>query len=284
LIKEGFEGRSLSNNRETYQLRMHLTHAYDVLSGVSKALRVSRHQDEIAQACDMVKSFESGSITLYDRLYLSKDLIRIHLKKRNYFVMRAKNKSTLKQIVEALKLRKSVTEIEFEGIKLRVVRCKNTKTNSHRYFLTNLSMAEVSAKRVDLLYRERWDVEASFKELTDSLQLESWHSRDFNCILQELYARFWMYNFTKIQIYLGQTKNKRRVGTEYFRANTRACVQFIISNFMRFLRRVRSVFKELRSLIKKSTERRVRYKRSYPRVLKYPGSPYPTDNTVWRIK
>lgn len=64
LLQEGFQGRKVSDWHESYQLRLHLTHAYDVLSGVSKGLRVSKHQDEIANACDMIKEFETGPILL----------------------------------------------------------------------------------------------------------------------------------------------------------------------------------------------------------------------------
>ena len=35
----------------------------------------------------MVASFEKNSITLYDRLYLSKDIIQAHLQANNFFIM-----------------------------------------------------------------------------------------------------------------------------------------------------------------------------------------------------
>ncbi len=71
LLKEGYCGYPCPNEMETHFLRMYLSHAYDVLSGVTKNLCFSPALNEIANAIQMIGSFESNSITLYDRLYLS---------------------------------------------------------------------------------------------------------------------------------------------------------------------------------------------------------------------
>ena len=84
LEKLGFVGRVLSKYRESYFLRMHITHAYDVLSGTSKAIRVGAIKDEVKDAISMIKKFEKFSITLYDRLYLCKKLIFNEGEKRLY--------------------------------------------------------------------------------------------------------------------------------------------------------------------------------------------------------
>ncbi len=69
LLKEGYCGYPCPNEMETHFLRMYLSHAYDVLSGVTKNLCFSPALNEIANAIQMIGSFESNSITLYDRLY-----------------------------------------------------------------------------------------------------------------------------------------------------------------------------------------------------------------------
>ena len=279
LEKQGFTGRKTSQWRETLKLRMHLTHAYDVLSGVSKGLRISRHQDEIAQATSMVESFESGCIALYDRFYLCHELIRTHLRRRNFFIMRAKSRATLKQIVQFAEGRKSKTSFKYQGVELTIVKVKfGKKTN---YFLTNLFPSELTPKRIAHLYRQRWDVESSFKELVESISLEQWHTTSYNGILQELYARFWIYNFTKIQIYLRQKKRKRTIGKSYYRASLKCCHEWIVRNINDVFKRSRRVFRALEELIKHTTQKRERYKYSYPREIKRPASPYKYANTKW---
>ena len=73
---------------ETHFLRMYLSHAYDVLSGVTKNLCYSPALNEIANAIQMIGSFESNSITLYDRLYLSTEIIKAHAQASNFFIAR----------------------------------------------------------------------------------------------------------------------------------------------------------------------------------------------------
>ncbi len=280
LIKKGFMAKILSNHRESYLLRMHLTHAYDILSGVTKAIVAGPIKNEIADAIKMIKKFEKNSITLYDRLYLCRKIIRAHLKKRNYFIMRAKKKSTLKEIIMFAASKRRYKSFNFEGVTLYMVKSTSTKTGQDRIFVTNLIDYAKSAKKIDLLYRERWDVESSFKELTESLVLEQWHTDTYNGILQELYARFWLFNFTKIQIFFREKKQIRIMGKIYFRANFKLCVEWIVNNFYKILKKKRAVFKPLERLIKISTEKRKRYSRSYPRQIKRPASPYVYNNVI----
>ncbi len=80
LLKEGYCGYPCPNEMETHFLRMYLSHAYDVLSGVTKNLCFSPALNEIANAIQMIGSFESNSITLYDSFIYLQRLLRPMLK------------------------------------------------------------------------------------------------------------------------------------------------------------------------------------------------------------
>ncbi len=151
LEKKGFVGRVISKWRSSYMLQMHITHAYDVLSGTSKAVRVGAALNEIKDAMSMIKKFEKFSITIYDRLYLCKKLIRAHLRAKNSFLMRAKKDSTLKEIVEFRKSKKTTDSFIFEGVRLYLYRVTKKKVNfkdeAYALFLSDLSPEKFSRKK-----------------------------------------------------------------------------------------------------------------------------------------
>lgn len=77
----------------------------------------------------------------------------------------------------------------------RLVKIQLSEDNSE-YLITNLSPEEFSRADLKELYRLRWGVETAFRSLKYHAALTSFHSvrRDF--IMQEIYARIILYNFT----------------------------------------------------------------------------------------
>jgi IS4 transposase len=283
LARLGLKGRVLSDYRHTYMMRLPFTHAYDVLSGTTKDVRIGPGEDEIKDAVSMVAKFESNSITLYDRLYLCRKLIRAHLKTKSSFIMRAKSDYTLKEINDFSAGKERTGSFKLDEVELHLVRIKRQhKNRKDLIFLTNLDLKKFSAKDIAMLYRERWDVESSFKELAESLALESWHTKKYNGILQEFFVRLWAFNFSKILMF-SKGKKTRIIGESYERANFKLCQEWVLRNIFSILKRKRGIFKRFKELIKKSTERRKRYFRSYPREIKTPASPYKRNNTVWIV-
>jgi hypothetical protein len=141
IVNAGYSGRAVSKYRESYYPRMYLVHAYDVLSGVTKDLREAPYLDELHGAKNMVKNFERNSLTLYDRLYISTAMIVAHKKAGNYFLMRAR--------------RGSFSEVE-----------KFYSSPRQKWTCT--------------LYRLRWEVENSFRDLAQTMQLQQWRTKTIN--------------------------------------------------------------------------------------------------------
>lgn len=78
---------------------------------------------------------------------------------------------------------------------------------------TNLDRNEFSSEQIKVLYRQRWDIETSFRELKHAIGLLNLHSRKAEHITQEIFARLTLYNFCEAiaaQIILKQ-KHKQYV-------------------------------------------------------------------------
>lgn len=79
----------------------------------------------------------------------------------------------------------------------RVVRVK-IAGNTYQTFITNLEPGEFRMEQIRELYRMRWGVETSFRELKHTLGLANLHSKKVEYIIQEVFARMVMYNFCEI--------------------------------------------------------------------------------------
>ena len=79
----------------------------------------------------------------------------------------------------------------------RVVRVKIAE-NTYQTFITNLEPEEFGPEQIREIYRMRWGVETSFRELKHTLGLTNLHSKKVACINQEIFARMVMYNFCEI--------------------------------------------------------------------------------------
>ena len=83
---------------------------------------------------------------------------------------------------------------QFYDLKIRVVRFP-LSDGKHECILTNLPQEEFSADDIKELYHMRWGIETSFRELKYSIGLTHFHSKKFDYIMQEIWARLILYNF-----------------------------------------------------------------------------------------
>lgn len=86
---------------------------------------------------------------------------------------------------------------KFYPISLRILRFKISET-SYETIITNLEQEEFPASRIKELYRMRWGIETSFRDLKYSIGLTSFHSKKVEYIIQEIFARLTMYNFCEL--------------------------------------------------------------------------------------
>lgn len=81
------------------------------------------------------------------------------------------------------------------SIAFRVVRLK-IADNCYETLLTNLNPCEFPATVLKDIYRLRWGIETSFRELKYAVGLLNFHSKKVEYITQEIFAQLIMYNFS----------------------------------------------------------------------------------------
>ena len=69
---------------------------------------------------------------------------------------------------------------------------------SYEVIVTNLDKEEFPAEVLRKLYGMRWGIETSFRDLKYTIGLLHFHSKKVEFVLQEIYARLIMYNFSEL--------------------------------------------------------------------------------------
>ena len=145
------------------------------------------------------------------------------------------------------------------SMNLRVVKVK-LDDGSIQCFVTNLDKKTFSAEVIKDLYRLRWKIETSFRELKHTLALDYFHSKKKESILQEIYAKLTIYNFcaiitTKVKINKKELKYNYQVN---FSQAVSICKQYL---------KVNNAFFAIEALIRKFISP-IRPSRNYPRIIK----------------
>lgn len=70
--------------------------------------------------------------------------------------------------------------------------------NTYEVIATSLPEEIFSMEDLKEIYHQRWGIETGFRELKYILGLSAFHSKQENSILQEIYARLVMYNFSML--------------------------------------------------------------------------------------
>ena len=276
----GYSGRKVSKYRESYMPKMFVTACYDVISGTVKDIREHATLNEIADAHSMVKSLEDNSLSIYDRLYVSRELIQTHDSCHSYFLFRLR-KSCIEELRVIYKTKRKRIAVEVDGITVHVIKIKNPKTGEWDCFASNLPLRLVKEKTVRKLYTLRWEVENAFRDFTQTIKLEQWHSKSINGIRQELYVALWLYNLTKLKILSKFGSAKECMKETYRKPNFKILFGWVAKNFVQICKGVRGVWKTFVELIGSTMETRTRHSRAYKREIKSPQSPFPYNNTKW---
>lgn len=112
-------------------------------------------------------------------------------------------------------------------LSIRFVRFKLTE-DTYEVIATSLSETEFSAAELKEIYNLRWGIETGFREVKHVLGLSAFHSKQENSILQEVFARLLMYNYSMSITMSVQPKEKdRRYQLQVnFTQATKICLHF----------------------------------------------------------
>lgn len=86
---------------------------------------------------------------------------------------------------------------KFYTLNFRVVRFAVSE-DSYESIITNLPLEEFPAEEIKKIYKMRWGIETSFRELKYAIGLSCFHSKKVEYIMQEIYARLILYNYCEI--------------------------------------------------------------------------------------
>lgn len=87
--------------------------------------------------------------------------------------------------------------------------CIQLENGNYEYLISNLALKKFSALDLRELYWKRWSIETSFRRLKYALSLVYLHSVNRELIIQEVYAKFIMYNFASL-LHAFATEEKRK--------------------------------------------------------------------------
>ena len=112
----------------------------------------------------------------------------------------------------------------FYDVSYRAVRFKLDGSEEYESIITNLPREEFSPAEIKELYNSRWSEEISFRHLKYSADLSAVHARKRTSILQEIWARAILYNFSFVIIreLANRKSNKRKRKYVYVINKTRA--------------------------------------------------------------
>ena len=82
-------------------------------------------------------------------------------------------------------------------LKFRIIRIRISE-GQYETLVTNLWDNEFSADDIKKIYKMRWGIETSFRELKYHVGLISFHSKKKDCVIQEIFASLIMYNFSML--------------------------------------------------------------------------------------
>ncbi len=150
-------------------------------------------------------------------------------------------------------------------------------------FIPNVEEKYFSDIDIAELYRRRWDIEGSFRDINRTLQMEQWHSKKLNGILQEIYATLWFANNVKFECFSQTSRADSWFEKKYKKTNFKLCAEIFMDNIELLIKKKFRQFKNiLLYWIKRTIESRERFSRQYPRIVKKRGQDYQYANLVDR--
>lgn len=291
---------------DNHSSKMHLNSLFDLLEKIHIDVLIDRNQriDETGRACDMIDriSDKNPCIIIADRNYESYNFFA-HIEERMFdYIVRVKDVNSngilssmvlpeqdefdvtvqlfidrhhtlrtkmfphrYKYISKKKRFDYGIDEKGYELL-IRFVRFKLTE-DTYECLATSLSKEQFSVQELKKIYCQRWGIETAFRELKYIMGISAFHSKQENSILQEIYARLIIYNFSmriarKVQIKEKSLKNKLqinytqaiRICQHYFKALYFEVSYDIETTIKRFLLPVRPGRKYNRTTLETDTQ------------------------------
>jgi hypothetical protein len=296
-LREKFDHKSgLENSGKGHYPQCLISTVYDVFRRLPIAKTVvACDSSERTEAIKMLPKIPSNNLILFDRGYPGYDFIKEIIRNYSgYFLFRCPAKgsfSALKEFVESNKtdtiilITPSINHPKTNSsesdchtmIKLRAIKLLNPD-GELSILLTNLFNDKIySETSLKSLYYKRWGVEVHYRDDKETAEIEEFHSKSSNGILQEIFASAIMNVISRILITIAMDPMKEEKSEPQFKNALKAISNEVALLVSKNPDKVAVYFKEL--LIEIS---RVRYyksvkeRSSQPRVCKKPINKWAT--------
>ena len=249
---------------------MHLNALYDLMNKryIDAVLQDCRSENENKALISMLENVNHDTIIIADRNYDSYNNIA-HLEAKGMkYVIRIKSTTGIVKkfdipadketdfTADILLTRKNTKEIKAEPDKYRLLASKSTfdflpKNSKDSYplkfriirikiseghyetLVTNLWDNEFSANDIKKIYKLRWGIETSFRELKYHVGLIAFHSKKKDCVIQEIFASLIMYNFSMLiteNILIDDDKHNKYRSKVNYAVAIHICIAFFRCN------------------------------------------------------
>ena len=125
------------------------------------------------------------------------------------------------------------SELSFsKTMKFRIIRIRISE-GLYETIVTNLWDNEFSADDIKKIYKMRWGIETSFRELKYHVGLIAFHSKKKDCVIQEIFASLIMYNFSMLiteNLVIDEDKHNDYHYKINYAFAIRACIKFFRSS------------------------------------------------------
>ena len=178
------------------------------------------------------------SIIVFDRNYVSAELILQLLEKESYFIFRLKS-DTYKKERDQMKTNDEWVDINLNGNRTRNIKNKELKAKSEELDYLNMRILNVTLKTGEIetlltnlpdeiansaelknLYGERWQIEKGYDVLKNKLHIENFSGKKRISIEQDFFSQILMYNIlieykTECNMILGKNPKYKNYKCEY---------------------------------------------------------------------
>jgi hypothetical protein len=269
-IREYFDPKSgLKQNCGHYPQCLVST-AYDILRDAPVARTVAPiNGSEREESLKMIETFPPNSLLLFDRGYLSFELLDTF---RNQFsgelLLRCPGSSTFNVIKNFLNSDKDDDIVTIEPTKrykdkykgrsvkpitVRIIRMKSEGHEDSPIITTLMDKEEFPAVKLAKLYWKRWASETGYRHEKSSGKMEDWHSKTVNGVLQELFAFPIMHALSSVMVRSSRKTRKNRMAkpvTKEVLKQTKKIISLVV-NYKKTLlyKRIEKLFKAINSYL-----------------------------------
>ena len=118
------------------------------------------------------------------------------------------------------------------SLKFRIVGIKISDDN-YETLVTNLWGEAFSVEEIKKIYKLRWGIKTSFRELKYHIGLIAFHSKKKDCMIQEIFASLIMYNFSMLiaeNIFIADDKHNKYRSKANYAVAVHICIDFFRSD------------------------------------------------------